>query len=114
MRIGSLLKEIYMPKDKATEDAIARFKKGGMSDKDIEASGIIKDYRRENPVEDAYNQGKGSIKIGEAFATKSPQKKQRAEGIMTRAFRKIGSWRNVKKPPILTQYRKYTQPTESE
>jgi hypothetical protein len=102
-----------MPKDKATEDYITGLKKSGMTEKDIQDSGIVKDYRRENPVEDAYNQGKGSIKIGKAFE-KDQTKQKRAGSIISRAMAKVGNWRAVKKPPALTQYRKYTQPTESE
>jgi hypothetical protein len=43
--------------------------------------------------------------------TTNVKKKSRASDIINRA---LGRWRKVKKPAALTQYRKYTNPTESE
>jgi hypothetical protein len=80
----------YQYEDKATENKINEFRKGGMTDKDIEQSGIYKFKKKQPPQEGKYS---------------------RAKKIISKA---IGNWKSVKKPAMLTQKRKYTNPTESE
>jgi hypothetical protein len=77
--------------DSATEGMITRLQKGGMSDKDIEASGVYKFKADDDPNVNSVS--------------------WRAKRIMSKA---IGNWRGVKKPAALTQKRKYTNPVESE